>query len=206
MNNRIVVLASGGGRSIENLAERIEAKQLNAELRLIVVSRPDCGAVQRAKRLGIPCQVFHKASYPSMDKRNAALLQALTQENPALIVLAGWLSLFPVTPEFLGRVINIHPALLPAYGGKGFWGERVHRAVIEDGAPISGCTVHFVSPEYDKGAVILQEAVPVSKSDTHETLAARVFEAEKRALPEAIQACLDKRVCLTEKGALWVSV
>ncbi len=203
MTPKLAVLASGGGRSLENLVLEIKTGNLDAEVAQVCVSNSTCGAIERANRLGIPCEIVSKKLFPELQQRQQALLGILHKAQCDLVVLAGWLSLFPLTEEWEGRVLNIHPALLPAYGGKGFWGHHVHDAVLRDKAPISGCTVHFVNREYDMGATILQEAVPVLPTDSSDDLADRVFEAEKRVLPEAIRLLLSGRVRYEENSSDW---
>ena len=189
---RIAVLASGGGRSLENLAQRIRAGDLEAEVALVVSDREGAGALERAERLGIPSLVvpYRRAEPAAFAER---VFTELEQRECVLAVLAGFLRLLVVPDEWLGRVINIHPALLPAFGGKGHYGDRVHRAVLESGVAETGCTVHFVDNEYDHGEVLLQRRVPVLPGDDVATLAARVFEEEKVALPDAIAALLATR-------------
>ena len=199
----IVLFASGGGRSLENLQEQILAGRLDARILRVVVSRPDAGAVARAEGLGLPCTVIGRGTHPDRADRDRAILAVLGELQPDWIVLAGWLLLFPIPPEWEGKVINIHPALLPAYGGKGFYGDRVHEAVLRDRPPLSGCTVHFASAEYDRGPVILQEAVPVEDADDAHALADRVFEAEKRALPEALRLLAGGRAGWRNGAVYW---
>ena len=155
---RLAVLLSGSGRTLDNLLERIASGHLAATIELVVSSREDVRGVRIAEAAGIPVSV----------------------------VMAGFLHLVRIPAGFAGRVINIHPSLLPAFGGKGFHGMHVHRAVIDRGCTISGCTVHLVDDEYDHGRILLQKSVPVLPDDTPDSLAARVFAAECEALPEAI--------------------
>jgi formyltetrahydrofolate-dependent phosphoribosylglycinamide formyltransferase len=192
---RIAVLASGGGRSLENLAEVSARGELEAELALVISDRADSGALARAARLGIPALVLPWKELgadgsDAADAFGARVFAELDARGVALCVLAGFLRLLRVPPHWRGRVINIHPALLPAFGGKGMYGNRVHAAVLAAGVAESGCTVHHVDEEYDHGAPILQRRVPVLPGDDAHALAARVFEAEKRALPEAIRRVL----------------
>ncbi len=203
MSARLVVLASGGGRSLENLQQRIAAGRLDAEIAEVVISRLDAGAVERCRRLGLPWRVIGRASHPDREARDQALVEAILAAAPDWVVLAGWLLLLPIPPPLEGRVINIHPALLPAYGGKGCYGHHVHQAVIADRPLLSGCTVHFASAEYDRGPVILAEAVPVLPDDDADRLAARVFEAELRALPEALAHLIAGRVRWAGGQAVW---
>ena len=189
---RLAVLASGGGRSLENLAEVIARGELAAELAVLVCDRAGIGALERAARLGLEALVLPYSDLGGAAGFGARCFAELEARRIDLVVLAGFLRLLAVPPAWAGRVINIHPALLPAFGGKGFYGERVHAAVLAAGVPETGCTVHFVDEQYDHGAPILQRRVPVEPGDDVHTLAARVFEMEKRALPEAIRLVLSR--------------
>jgi len=182
------VLASGGGRSVENLAEEIRAGRLDARLGLVIADRPSAGVLARCERLGLPHLLID-----AKQARGAFSERAFTAVEEAgceLVVLAGFLRLLAIPERWRGRVINIHPALLPAFGGPGFYGDRVHQAVLASGVPVTGCTVHLVDDQYDHGQILLQREVEVRPGDTVETLAARVFEEEKKALPEAIRSLL----------------
>jgi formyltetrahydrofolate-dependent phosphoribosylglycinamide formyltransferase len=189
---RLALLASGGGRSLENLAEVIARGELAAELALVVTDRPAIGALERSARLGIASLVLPCADLGGAAGFAQRVFAELDARRVTLCVLAGFLRLLKVPPHWSGRVINIHPALLPAFGGKGFYGDRVHAAVLESGVKETGCTVHFVDDQYDHGQPILQRKVPVLPGDDVHSLAARVFEEEKVALPEAIRQVLVK--------------
>lgn len=190
---RIAVLVSGGGRSLENLAERIGAGELDAEIALVVCNVPTAFAIERAQRLGLPVRVLDHKGFATPADFSAAIFAAVESSGAELVVLAGFLRLLLVPERWAGRVINIHPSLLPRHGGKGFYGERVHRAVLAAGDRESGCTVHYVTNEYDKGSVLVQRRVPVLPGDDEHTLGARVFEEEKLALPDAIALHLQRR-------------
>lgn len=182
---RLAVLLSGSGRTLENLLDRIAAGRLTASVELVVSSRGDVRGVRLAEQAGIPVTVLPPAGRPLADWSDA-IFAACREANPDLVVMAGFLHLVEIPADFAGRVINIHPALLPAFGGKGFHGMHVHRAVIARGCTVSGCTVHLVDNEYDHGRILLQKTVPVLRDDTAESLAARVFAVECETLPEAI--------------------
>jgi phosphoribosylglycinamide formyltransferase-1 len=182
---RLAVLLSGSGRTLENLLERIAAGRLAATVRTVVSSRADVRGVRVAETAGIPVTVLPPAGRP-LDAWSRDIFAACRAANPDLVVMAGFLHLVEIPADFAGRVINIHPSLLPAFGGKGFHGMHVHRAVIERGCTVSGCTVHLVDGQYDHGRILLQKTVPVLPDDTPESLAVRVFAAECDALPEAI--------------------
>ncbi|NDC63110.1 MAG: phosphoribosylglycinamide formyltransferase [Planctomycetia bacterium] len=189
---RLVVLLSGSGRSLENLLERIADGRLVADVPLVVSSRADVRGVAVARRAGVAIEVLPPAGRPRAEW-SRAVFDACRRADPDLVVMAGFLHLLEIPADFTGRVINIHPALLPAFGGQGFHGMHVHRAVLERGCTVSGCTVHLVDNEYDHGRILLQRAVPVLPDDTPESLAARVFAAECRTLPEAITLLLAGR-------------
>ncbi|MCE9594839.1 MAG: phosphoribosylglycinamide formyltransferase [Planctomycetes bacterium] len=196
MTRRIAVLVSGGGRSLENLAERISAHELDCEIGLVLSNTADGKALERAERLGLPRAVVSHREFPAAPEFSRRVFAEIEASRAELVVLAGFLRLLVIPPRWLGRVLNIHPALLPAYGGKGFYGHRVHEAVLAAREPVTGCTVHYVTNEYDAGPILLQRRVDVRADDDADTLAARVFEAEKLALPEAIALHLSGAVRL----------
>ena len=173
------MLVSGGGTNLQTLLDQLRNSPVARVVR-VISNRPDAAALQRARRADIPTTVLRDAS----DAQE--LLAALGDAH--LVVLAGYLKLVPgaVVSRFRGRMINIHPALLPDFGGPGMYGHRVHEAVLASGAKESGATVHFVDEAFDRGAIIAQERVPVLKGDTPETLAARVLEAEHALLPRVV--------------------
>lgn len=183
---RIAVLLSGAGRSLGNLLERIAAGSLAAEVAVVVSSRADARGVRLARRARVPAEVVEREGR-DVDAWSRAIFAPCRAAGVDLVVMAGFLHLLAIPPDFAGRVINIHPSLLPAFGGKGFHGDHVHRAVLARGCTVSGCTVHLVDAEYDHGRILLQRTVPVLADDTPESLAARVFAAECEALPEAIR-------------------
>jgi len=182
---RLAVLLSGSGRTLENLLESIAAGRLAASVERVVASRGDVRGVRLAERAGIPVTALPPAGRP-LAEWSDAIFAACRSAKPDLVVMAGFLHLVEIPADFAGRVINIHPALLPAFGGKGFHGMHVHRAVVARGCTVSGCTVHLVDNEYDHGRILLQKTVPVLRDDSPESLAARVFAAECETLPEAI--------------------
>ncbi len=194
---QLAVLISGGGRSLMNLHGRISKGTLNATIRVVVSSRENAPGVARARAVGLPVVIIDRKTHPP-DRFQDAVTAAVRGAD--LVCMAGFLSLWRIPEEFRGRVINIHPALLPDFGGRGMYGIRVHEAVIAARSTESGCTVHFCDNEYDRGPIILQRRVPVRPEDTPESLAARVFELECAALPEAIQMFAEGRVRL-EGGA-----
>jgi phosphoribosylglycinamide formyltransferase-1 len=190
---RLAVCVSGGGTTLQNLIDLIRARKLRAEVVQVVASRPKIDAIPRAEAAGIPLALANRAS-KSLTEFSRSVFDPIRHTKADLIVLGGFLSLVEIPPEYHGKVINIHPSLLPAFSGKGFHGSAVHKAVIESGVKFSGCTVHFADAAYDTGPIILQRTVPVLDDDTPEALAARVFKAECQALPEAITLYAEGRL------------
>lgn len=177
---RLVVLISGGGTTLQNFIDRIADGRMRASIVGVVSSRADAFGLERAKKAGLPASVVSRG-------KPDETWDAIRGFDPDLVVLAGWLNLLPIPDDFQRRVLNIHPALLPEFGGKGMYGHRVHEAVLKSGAKESGCTVHYADNTYDTGPILVQKRVPVLECDTPETLAARVFAAECEAYPEAIR-------------------
>lgn len=175
---RLGILLSGGGRTLVNLVQRIREGRLAAEIACVIADRKEAQGIVRAQEAGLPV---------SCTKDPAAIWRTIVEHRVDLVCLCGYLRLLPVDPAFRGRVLNIHPALLPAHGGKGMHGHFVHEAVLAAGDRESGCTVHVCTDEYDRGPVVLQARVPVLPGDTPDTLAARVFAAECECYPEAIE-------------------
>ncbi len=182
---RLGILFSGEGRTLENLAGRIADGTLAARIVVSISSHAGAGGIARAERLGIPCRVIDYREWGAGFADE--ITRTLDEAGADLILLAGFIRHYPVPARYAGRILNIHPALLPAFGGRGFYGDRVHRAVLESGARFSGCTVHLVTDEYDCGPIILQRVVPVEADDSPESLAARVFAEECIAYPEAVR-------------------
>jgi formyltetrahydrofolate-dependent phosphoribosylglycinamide formyltransferase len=179
---RIAVLLSGTGRTLRNLLERIEAGSLNARIEVVISDRTDSPGLTHARVASIRTEVVSPNS--EMSDRIFAICR---EENVQLVCMAGFLRLLKIAPDFSTRVLNIHPAMLPAFGGKGMYGHRVHEAVLASGATESGCTVHIADSVYDHGPIVLQLKVPVLPGDTTATLAERVFAVECEAYPRAIQ-------------------
>jgi phosphoribosylglycinamide formyltransferase-1 len=190
----LAVLLSGSGRTLENFQQVIMAGRLSACVAVVVSSKEDAYGLVRARQHGLEAVAVPRRSYPDPQAFNAAVNAVLAHYPIDLVILAGFLSLYEPPPALVGRVMNIHPALLPAFGGKGFYGNRVHRAVLESGVKLSGCTVHFADACYDHGPIILQAAVPVEDDDTVESLATRVFTAECTLYPQAIQLFAENRL------------
>lgn len=195
MTIRLAVLISGGGTTLLNLIDRIGDGRLEASIEVVVSSRADAGGIDRARRAGIPTVVV-PTRRRSVEDYSRETFDICRQYRVELAILGGYLSLLRIPDDFAGRTMNIHPALVPLFCGKGYYGLRVHQAVLESGVQVTGCTVHFVDNEYDHGPIILQQPVAVHDDDTPETLAARVFEAECAAYPEAIRLFAEGRLSI----------
>lgn len=193
---RIVVLLSGGGRTLRNLLAWIEAGDLNVSVARVISTRGDAAGNRIATGSWIPLTIVARRGFESTEAFSSAVIELLDAEQPDLVVCAGFLTKLEVPDRYLGSIVNIHPSLLPLFGGKGYYGDRVHRAVLQSGMKVSGCTVHFVDNQYDAGPIIAQRCVPVEPEDTVESLAARVFEAECDLYPRIVQGVLDGRVRL----------
>ncbi len=216
---RLAILLSGSGRTLVNLHNHIEAGALPARIVRVVSSRADVLGVERARKRHLPVEIIEKKRFRNADKSaaiaqtkacgatrgvtpsggaldDASFQDALTRAvgDVDLVCMAGFLSLWRIPDAYTGRVINIHPALLPDFGGPGMFGHHVHEAVLASGRTESGCTVHFCDNEYDHGPIILQRKVPVYPTDTPDTLAARVFEQECIGYPEAIRHIATERL------------
>ena len=183
---RLAVLVSGGGTTLQNLLDQSAAGKLPARVVLVVSNNAEAYALERAERAGIATAVVNRKEAGSREEFSRRIFDRCRQAQAELVCMAGFLQLISVPDDFLGRVMNIHPALIPAFCGKAYYGHRVHEAVLAYGAKVSGCTVHFADNQYDHGPIILQRAVPVEDDDTPESLAARVFASECDAYPEAI--------------------
>jgi len=192
---RLGILLSGGGRTMLNLHDRILDGTLPARIDVVISSRADAKGVERAQARGLRVLLVPRKEN-SEEEFQRKITEAVREVD--LVCMAGFLSLWKIPPEFTGRVMNIHPALLPAFGGPGMYGEKVHRAVLAAGAKESGCTVHFCDNEYDEGPIILQRRIAVLDSDTEETLAARVFEQECLAYPEAVRLFAERKISLVD--------
>jgi len=169
-----------------NFVEEIAARRLPAEIPLVIASRADCGGVARAQQAGLSCNVISRKAFSGVTEFSASIFEVCRAAQVDLVLLAGFLSLIEVPPDFEFRVMNIHPALIPSFCGKGFYGHKVHEAVLAAGVKVSGCTVHFADNHYDHGPIIVQSCVEVHDDDTCDMLAARVFAAERGAYLKAI--------------------
>lgn len=185
--HRIAVLVSGTGRHLENLCALAAEGRLGASVALCVSSKPGVLALERAAKADVPSVVLEKADGEDDRAYGERIFDSVRGSGADTVVLAGFLKKLWIPEDFQGRVVNIHPSLLPAFGGKGYYGHRVHRAVLERGCQVTGCTVHLVDEVYDNGPILVQRWCPVEPDDTADTLAARVFEQELLALPEGLQ-------------------
>lgn len=194
----VAVLASGSGTNLQAIIDRLHVPaNVHVHVEAVIGSRPGIGALERAERHAIPTH-----THPPVDDGGDWLRETLEVSGAGLVVLAGWLKLIPasVVRSLRGRIINIHPALLPSFGGPGMYGRRVHEAVVESGARVSGATVHFVDEIYDHGAIIAQWPVPVLAVDDAEALASRVLAVEHRLLPAVVEAYAEGRFELSAAG------
>lgn len=192
---RIAVMVSGGGTNLQAIIDNVQQGNIAAKIVLVISSKHGAFALERAEKAGIPTAVIARKDYDSADEFFAANINALEECKAEGIVLAGYMSILSseLVKRFENKIINIHPALIPSFCGKGFYGERVHKAVIAYGAKLSGATVHFVDEGADTGPIIMQESVPVLPDDTPEELAARVLKIEHKILPKSVALfCEDK--------------
>lgn len=203
MRSRIAVLASGGGTNLQAILEHFDTigEDRAGDVVLVASDRPDAGALSRATARRVPTALIETAARPSGSRPLDGLLR---EHEVDLVALAGYLRLVPleVVDRYRGRLVNVHPALLPAFGGPGMYGARVHQAVLDAGATVSGVTVHFVDQAYDRGPLIAQWPVPVVRGDTASSLAARVLRVEHVLYPLAVDAVAAGRVTLREDGTV----
>ena len=183
----LAVLISGSGSTLQNLIDQVAARKLDARINAVIASKPNLLGTQRAIDAKLPAQVVDRHAFNDVASFSAKVFEHIDESQADLVCCAGWLCLLDIPARYQSRVMNVHPALLPSFGGKGMYGQRVHRAVIDHGCKVSGCTVHFVDATYDTGPIILQRTCPVLDDDTSESLAKRVFEEERIAYPEAIR-------------------
>jgi formyltetrahydrofolate-dependent phosphoribosylglycinamide formyltransferase len=191
---RLGILISGGGRTMLNILESIKRGELNAEIAIVISSLSAVAGVTRAHDAGLPLKIIRRKDCADIDAFSKRMEDELDAAKVDLVVQGGWLCLWKIPPQYENRVMNIHPALLPCFGGQGMWGHHVHEAVLAAGCKVSGCTVHFCTNEYDKGPIIVQRTCPVEDDDTPDTLADRVFQQECIAYPEAIQLFAEDRL------------
>ena len=191
---RLGVLLSGGGSTMVNLQEYIQRGELSAQIVQVISSRPSAAGVQRAQERDLPVQVVARKQFDSASAFSAEIWNLLRSADVDLVCLAGFLSMIDIPDDYVGRVMNTHPALLPSFGGHGMWGHHVHEAVLAAGCKISGCTIHFADDEYDNGPIIIQRSCAVHEDDTPDTLAERVIAEERIAFPQAVQLYAEGRL------------
>ncbi len=203
---KIAVLVSGGGTNLQALIDAQKQGKLGAgRITLVLSSKPDVYALERAKENAIPSLVLPRKNYDSIKAYSAALTRALLEAEADLVVLAGFLTIFDeqVYQAFPNRILNVHPALIPSFCGKGFYGLHVHEAALAKGVKLSGATVHVVTPECDAGPIVLQQAVEVRQDDTPQTLQRRIMEqAEWKILPEAVRLFCDGKLTVEQNKVL----
>lgn len=189
---KLVIFASGSGTNMQAVIDGIEEESIHAEIAGLITNKQDIHAVERAKKHHIPVCVITETD---AEDYASTLEKQLSEWQPDLLILAGFLKKIPdsIIRKYENKIINIHPALLPKFGGKGFYGLKVHKAVLESGDKETGCTVHYVNEEYDKGPIISQTKVPVHPSDTPEILAKRVLKAEHKLLPSVIKKLINQK-------------
>lgn len=192
---KIAVFASGGGTDFQSVIDANERERF-CEISYLIASKDGIGAIERAKKHNIPSAVFAKKDYPDLETLYAELTRLLNGAGVDYIVLAGWLKIIPESfiAAFRDRIVNIHPSLIPAFCGAGYYGLKVHEAVLEYGAKVSGCTVHFVNEIPDGGAIIAQRTVEVAPDDTPESLQARILEEEHKLLPYCVRKLCEGKV------------
>ena len=181
-----------------NILEQIKQGKLNAQIAVVISSLSTVAGVEKAKAAGLDVKIIRKKDCPDIDQFSKFIEEELVAANVDLVIQGGWLCLWKIPERYTSRVMNIHPALLPSFGGKGMWGHYVHEAVLAAGCKVSGCTVHFCTNEYDKGPIIVQRTCPVKDDDTAETLAERVFQQECIAYPQAIKLFAEDRIIVQD--------
>jgi formyltetrahydrofolate-dependent phosphoribosylglycinamide formyltransferase len=191
---RLAVLLSGGGTTLQNLIDRIVDLRLDARIVCVLSNRPRAHGLERARRAEIPTAVVERRGCASRQEFSERLFAHARSAGADLVCLGGFLQLITIPDDFRLRVLNIHPSLIPAFCGQGFYGHRVHEAALEAGVKVSGCTVHFADNEYDQGPIVMQRAVPVKDDDTPDILAERIFAEECEAYPEAIRLFAEGRL------------
>jgi len=196
MTIRLGVLLSGSGTTLQNILDHIDDGTLDAAVSVVIGSRADAYGLERARKHTIPAVTVARKEHKGLPAFNAALWGEIRNYDLDLIVLAGFMCFLEVPDDFVGRIMNVHPALIPSFCGEGMYGHFVHEAVLEYGAKVSGATVHFVDAEYDHGPIILQGTVPVLDEDTPDTLAERVQAKERELYPRAIQLFSEGRLVL----------
>ncbi len=195
----LAILISGGGTTLQNIIDKINDGSLNARIQVVVSNSPDAYGIKRAEQNSIPTAIVQRKGHYQSDTFSKSIIKEIEEYPVDLIILAGFLHLFMIPDSYVGKVMNIHPGLIPSFCGKGFYGHHVHEAAIRSGVKISGCTVHFVDNEYDRGPIIIQRTVNVNADDTPDTLAQKVFKEECIAYPEAIRLFTEGKLKIEER-------
>ena len=201
---KIAVFASGGGTDFQSVIDANEREKF-CEIAYLVASKPEIGAITRAEKHGINTLVYDKTTGESKDEFYARVAKTLKENGVEYVVLAGWLLVVPATfiKSFEDAIINIHPSLIPAFCGMGYYGLRVHKAAIEYGVKLSGATVHFVEADVDGGAIIMQRSVPVESDDTPESLQARILKEEHEMLPLCVKGLCEGKIVKNGRTVIW---
>jgi phosphoribosylglycinamide formyltransferase-1 len=196
---KIGVLISGSGTNLQSIIDNIESGNINGKIEAVISNRKDAYGLERARKHNIDAVFVSQKDYPDIESYNEAIIDELQKRSVELVILAGYIKILSskFIETYSNRIINIHPALIPSFCGKGFYGLKVHEAAIDYGVKVSGATVHFVNEEADAGPIILQETVPVEYKDTPETLQQRILKVEHKLLPLAVKYYCEGRLEVT---------
>jgi phosphoribosylglycinamide formyltransferase 1 len=201
----IAVFASGRGSNFQSILNAIDAGLLSARVTVLITNKPDAGALEIARVRGIATSHLSQKLFPSEEPLADAMLNVLSKQRTEFIALAGYLKKIPlqVVRRYRNRIVNIHPALLPSFGGAGMYGHYVHEAVIASGAKVSGASVHLVDEEYDRGPIVMQETVKIAPDDTPDSLAAKVLKVEHKIFPLVLKAFAEEKIKI-EGRKVWI--
>jgi phosphoribosylglycinamide formyltransferase 1 len=204
MKKKIAVFASGTGSNFQRLVQELNKAESPGEIALLISNKSKAAVLEKAANMGIASSVIRRKDFPDGDAYANKIFSELESHKIELIVLAGYLQLLPesIIKRYPNKIINIHPALLPAFGGKGYYGDFVHQAVLESGAKISGITIHFVNSEYDKGQIILQKCVDIDFGETIESLRQKIHHLEYEWFPKIVRYLCEDRIIAEKKGVM----
>ncbi|WP_276892278.1 phosphoribosylglycinamide formyltransferase [Dialister micraerophilus] len=199
----IAVFISGGGTNLQAIINATENKEINAKIKLVFSNKKNAYGLERAKKANIETLYLNRKNFSKSEEYDEEILKVLKEKDIDLIVLAGYLGILTskIISNYRGRIINIHPSLIPSFCGSGFYGEHVHKAVIKKGVKITGATTHFVDEIIDGGAIIMQDTVPVQMNDDYKSIAAKVLEVEHKILVKTVKAFCENRIIFKENGA-----
>ena len=199
----IAVFISGGGTDLQAIINATENKEINAKIKLVFSNKKNAYGLERAKKANIETLYLNRKKFSKSEEYDEEILKVLKEKDIDLIVLAGYLGILTskIISNYRGRIINIHPSLIPSFCGSGFYGEHVHKAVIKKGVKITGATTHFVDEIIDGGAIIMQDTVPVQMNDDYKSIAAKVLEVEHKILVKTVKAFCENRIIFKENGA-----